>query len=339
MEKSRLAARILAAVTGLALLGGVPAASAGDGYGAVMGSYVLPDSKRATDNGYGASLLGGVRLASGVNGELNLYGHQTSPDGGGEDVKSYGGTVDLRFDLCEGPVVPFVLAGLGGQQDKLAGLKDGMTAFDVGVGVLAGLFRGEVRAYSLTDVDSIPGHSHAVDFRLNLGLQFGGSGASAAPVVATAMAPAAAPAPIVDTDGDGVADSADKCPGTPRGTEVDRNGCANISKVVLKGVNFGTGSSTLLPAASETLRSVASAMKADPALKVEVGGYTDSVGDAAKNLALSERRAKAVKAFLVHEGIDGGRLATKGYGQASPADTNDTAAGRANNRRVAFKLL
>lgn len=147
------------------------------------------------------------------------------------------------------------------------------------------------------------------------------------------------PAGVRDADRDGVADEADKCPGTPRGTEVDRNGCANISKVVLKGVNFATGSAKLLPAASETLRSVASAMKVDTKIRVEVGGHTDSVGDEAKNQGLSERRAKSVKAFLVNEGVDASRLTTQGYGESKPSDTNDTAGGRANNRRVAFKVL
>jgi OOP family OmpA-OmpF porin len=142
-----------------------------------------------------------------------------------------------------------------------------------------------------------------------------------------------------DADHDGVADEDDRCPGTPRGVEVDKNGCANISKVVLKGVNFATGSAKLLPAASETLRTVASAMKADSKIRVEVSGHTDSVGEEAKNQGLSERRAKSVKDFLVSEGIDSGRLSTKGYGESKPVDTNDTAAGRANNRRVTFKVL
>lgn len=158
------------------------------------------------------------------------------------------------------------------------------------------------------------------------------------------MSAAVAPAParVVpvadDRDHDGVADAEDRCPGTPRGAEVDARGCVVIEKVVLKGVNFATGSATLKAAAGETLRSVAAAMKANPKLEVEVQGYTDSVGDEKKNQALSERRALSVKAFLVKEGVDAGRLATKGYGEENPADTNDTPEGRANNRRVAFKV-
>jgi outer membrane protein OmpA-like peptidoglycan-associated protein len=141
-----------------------------------------------------------------------------------------------------------------------------------------------------------------------------------------------------DSDRDGIADADDRCPATARGVEVDKHGCAVIEKVVLKGVNFNTGSAKLKPEASDTLKSVASAMKADMKIEVEIDGYTDSVGDEAKNQALSERRANSVKVFLVNEGIDDGRLSTKGYGESSPADTNDTPEGRANNRRVSFKV-
>ncbi|HUR40901.1 MAG TPA: OmpA family protein [Verrucomicrobiae bacterium] len=141
-----------------------------------------------------------------------------------------------------------------------------------------------------------------------------------------------------DSDGDGVVDADDRCPGTPRGAEAEENGCVRIEKVVLRGVNFATGSAKLLPAAHDTLRSVASAMKANPKVEVEVNGHTDSVGEEAKNQRLSERRAQSVKAFLISEGVEENRLSTEGYGEGQPADTNDTPEGRANNRRVAFKV-
>lgn len=155
---------------------------------------------------------------------------------------------------------------------------------------------------------------------------------------APAAAPAVAAAPPADTDGDGVADAADKCAGTPKALAVDAAGCVEIGKIVLRGVSFELGSARLLPSASETLRTVAAAMKANAAVSVEIGGYTDSLGPAAKNQRLSERRAQSVKAFLVGEGVAAERLTTKGYGESDPVDTNDTPEGRANNRRVAFKV-
>lgn len=151
--------------------------------------------------------------------------------------------------------------------------------------------------------------------------------------------PEPSPAPAdTDEDDDGVENDDDECPGTPKGSEVDRKGCVKIEKVVLKGVNFATGSATLKPEAGATLRAVASAMKADDDLEVEVQGHTDSVGAEDKNQKLSEKRADAVKKFLVKEGIEDGRLTTRGFGETDPTDSNDTAAGRANNRRVVFKI-
>ena len=149
---------------------------------------------------------------------------------------------------------------------------------------------------------------------------------------------AMAAAPVADTDGDGVNDAADKCGGTPAGLDVDAKGCVLIEKVVLKGVNFAMGSAQLLPEASTTLRTIALAMKASPTVEVEVGGHTDSVGPADKNQRLSERRAKSVKDFLVGEGVEAARLSVKGYGESAPADSNQTTAGQANNRRVAFRI-
>ena len=144
--------------------------------------------------------------------------------------------------------------------------------------------------------------------------------------------------PAQDADGDGVADAADQCPGTPVGLAVDAGGCVQIEKVVLKGVNFTAGSAKLLPAASKTLKTVASAMKASPKVEVEIGGHTDWVGPQSRNQRLSERRARSVKVFLVGEGVEDARLSTKGYGEAEPVDSNEKPEGRANNRRVAFKL-
>lgn len=152
------------------------------------------------------------------------------------------------------------------------------------------------------------------------------------------VVPTAMVSPDRDSDRDGVENEDDRCPGTPRGVQVDDKGCAEIGTVVLKGVNFATGSATLRPAAYDTLRTVSTAMKADEDLEVEINGYTDSVGDAAKNQSLSERRAESVKAFLVQEGVAAGRLTTRGHGEADPVDSNDTAEGRSNNRRVSFRV-
>lgn len=174
---------------------------------------------------------------------------------------------------------------------------------------------------------------------LGLHYLFGGSAKSGQ----TAMAPAAEPTPKPaatgdDSDGDGVRNTSDACPGTPAGTDVDVRGCVELSKFVLKGLSFATASANLVAGASPALRSAVATLKAHPAVTVEIQGHTDSQGEAARNMTLSERRAQAVKAFLVKEGINADRIMVKGFGETKPVDSNATAEGRANNRRVTFRV-
>jgi outer membrane protein OmpA-like peptidoglycan-associated protein len=77
-------------------------------------------------------------------------------------------------------------------------------------------------------------------------------------------------------------------------------------------------------------------MKDNPDIKFEIGGYTDSDGDDAYNMTLSQQRADAVKTQLTSMGIDASRLTTKGYGETKPISDNKTPEGKANNRRVEF---
>ncbi|MGQ0586663.1 MAG: OmpA family protein [Gammaproteobacteria bacterium] len=159
---------------------------------------------------------------------------------------------------------------------------------------------------------------------------------TAAPVIPPPPPPKVEPK---DSDGDGVDDTIDQCPGNFRATAVDARGCVLLDQLVLTGTNFEMGSATLKAEAAPTLRLVVQAMLANPGLQVEVGGHTDSVGPDALNQRLSLRRANSVKDFLVGEGIDAARLAAVGYGEAAPAESNETAEGRAANRRVAFKAI
>ena len=109
-------------------------------------------------------------------------------------------------------------------------------------------------------------------------------------------------------------------------------------KIVLRGVNFEFNKATISPDAASVLREAASLLKEDTNVKVSVEGHTDSVGSDAYNLGLSNRRAVAVKDFLVNEGVADGRLTTRGLGEAQPVASNDTADGRAQNRRVELKV-
>lgn len=97
-------------------------------------------------------------------------------------------------------------------------------------------------------------------------------------------------------------------------------------------VNFAFARPDLLPVARGMLEDFANTMEQGTAY--EIGGHTDSVGDAAYNQWLSEQRANMVKRYLVNLGVDAAQLNVVGYGETQPTDTNRTRAGRQRNRRV-----
>jgi len=80
-------------------------------------------------------------------------------------------------------------------------------------------------------------------------------------------------------------------------------------------------------------------MKRITSIKLRIDGHTDSVGSAASNKTLSQRRADSAKKYLTDKGVDGSRMTTNGYGEENPVDTNETKAGRAKNRRVEFTVI
>jgi outer membrane protein OmpA-like peptidoglycan-associated protein len=107
-------------------------------------------------------------------------------------------------------------------------------------------------------------------------------------------------------------------------------------KIVTHGILFDVNKSVVKPESMGTIGQIVKMMKDNPGVKLEIGGHTDSDGDAAKNLTLSQARADAVKKVIVDQGIDAARLTTKGYGSTKPVDVNTTSEGKANNRRVEF---
>ena len=109
-------------------------------------------------------------------------------------------------------------------------------------------------------------------------------------------------------------------------------------RIVLRGVNFDFDKADIRPDAAVILDEAASQLSAAPGRSVRVEGHTDSVGTDAYNQDLSERRAASVKDYLVGKGIDASRLTTAGFGESNPIASNDTADGRALNRRVELNL-
>ena len=103
-------------------------------------------------------------------------------------------------------------------------------------------------------------------------------------------------------------------------------------------LRFDTGKATLQPASGEQLNNVAAILKAYPAVKIRLGGYTDNTGDAGANQQLSEARAQNVMAQLTERGIDPTRLSATGYGEENPVADNSTEEGRQKNRRVSIRV-
>ncbi|PWB72770.1 outer membrane beta-barrel domain-containing protein [candidate division GN15 bacterium] len=148
----------------------------------------------------------------------------------------------------------------------------------------------------------------------------------------------------LDSDGDGVPDYLDKCPGTPKGVKVDADGCPLVKKITEKiTLNIKYATNSYEPDAKSKLQldSIAERIIAYPETKIEIRGYTDNRGTAAKNMTLSENRANGVMSYLVSKGVPAVQLTAQGYGMDPKyyvAD-NATEAGRAKNRRVEIESV
>jgi OOP family OmpA-OmpF porin len=110
-------------------------------------------------------------------------------------------------------------------------------------------------------------------------------------------------------------------------------------KWVLVGVNFDYNSTKLSSEAYPVLFHAVQVLLQNPDMRVEIQGHTDNIGSDKANMKLSEKRAQTVKNYLVARGVDGTRLKVVGLGESQPIADNKTAAGRAMNRRIEFKVL
>jgi OOP family OmpA-OmpF porin len=141
----------------------------------------------------------------------------------------------------------------------------------------------------------------------------------------------------LDDDGDGIVNSKDKCPGTAKGDPVDNYGCTLAAEYELHGVNFEFDSAKLTASSTASLNDAVKILKRHKDLHVEVAGHTDSVGNDDYNMGLSKRRAQAVADYLIANGVNAANIFVKGYGETDPIASNDTEAGRADNRRVELR--
>jgi outer membrane protein OmpA-like peptidoglycan-associated protein len=150
--------------------------------------------------------------------------------------------------------------------------------------------------------------------------------------------------PDVDNDKDGLPDLKDRCANE---AEVfnnidDADGCPDTVKKepdmpkvqVIHGIAFKSGKTEMSFESYQYLEPIIKQLKQYPDVEVEVRGHTDSAGDYGKNMMLSQRRADAVRQYLISQGISGDRIKATGFGSSSPVADNRSAAGRAQNRRI-----
>jgi outer membrane protein OmpA-like peptidoglycan-associated protein len=158
--------------------------------------------------------------------------------------------------------------------------------------------------------------------------------------------------PDPDNDGDGVLDTKDKCPNEPETINGyrDDDGCPDKGKaqviieknkiVITKKVYFDTNKATIKRVSNNILNQIVLTLRANPQIKgVRIEGHTDSRGNAQRNKTLSQKRAEAVRDFLIKRGIEATRLFAVGFGPDKPIADNRTAKGREENRRVEFIIL
>ena len=285
-----------------------------------------------------------------IDGEINYQ----NPNFNDTELlfSQYGASIDARYHwVKEGRAWwPYVRMGLGAQRaeeefdafpnpSSPGQREDTFLTAQLGVGLQADYdryaIRGEVGTrYAFDDTSVIaPG-----------GDSFGDLLASVTVLVKLGdLATVVTPDPVqpqktcadLDDDGDGVNNCDDKCPNSVAGQAIGPDGCPVNLTIDLKGVNFDFDKDTLRPDAEAILAEAVSILQKYPQLKVEVAGHTDAVGTDQYNQGLSERRAATVYNYLTNAGIDASRLVgPNGFGESRPIDTNDTAEGRAKNRRT-----
>ncbi|MDO6422161.1 OmpA family protein [Saccharophagus degradans] len=365
-NKLKLASSIAVLVSSLSA--GVSFADEGDKSIFVTTGKYFYDNDLSIDDATPLTLGAGYEFSDKWGGELSYTYLNSEVENSNVDVTTKHLLLDGLYYLgdAKGDWKPYLVSGIGGRNVDVDGFGDSSSTFvNAGVGIkglLAENFqvRGDVRA--LHDLDD---SFNDVGVNIGLAYVFGGKAKASKPTVKPA---AITPAKPMDSDNDGVANTLDACPATPANVTVDAKGCALDSdndgvadyqdscantaathKVDAKGcslsltetvainlsIQFDNNSAVVKESYYAEVKRVADFMNQYANTQVSVEGYTDDRGSAAYNKQLSQKRADAVKATLVSQfNIDAARVTATGFGEINPIDTNDTAAGRAANRRV-----
>jgi OOP family OmpA-OmpF porin len=312
-----------------------------------IGGISVDDDRLLQDKDWLYGLAIGKAVNNGLNIEMNFNGSQIGGGPGRGDLSLYAGSLDLLGVMNRGGAVqPFLSAGLGVVENERSpgrNASDLMAQFGVGMFIKLGdnfALRPELKIRG-EDAGSPDDYG---DYLGLLGFQFSFGAPPAKPVETPPPPPPPAPEPPPappppppppgDADKDGVLDNVDKCPDTPPGVAVDAFGCTRKGSITLEGVTFEVNSARLTPDSQTVLNGVAADLKKYPRLKIELQGHTDSSGSDQYNLKLSQQRADSVRIYLMDQGVPGGQLTARGYGETQPIEDNKTEAGRSLNRRV-----
>ncbi|MDF1764379.1 MAG: OmpA family protein [Oleibacter sp.] len=285
----------------------------------------------------------GAMLSESWSAEFSVAQPAPFNDDEDADIEEY--RLDALYFIGSAALKPYLTAGIGYQNFEYLGFEEDGFLADLGLGLQADfsdrLFaRAEVRLDDMTE-----NRLEQTMYGIELGFRFGEVAAAPvvmpkpAPAPAPVVAPKPAPKPVVlDTDKDGVIDSADKCANTPAAASVDADGCPEFSGS-LSGVQFESGSARLTDGSRAVLDAAATTLKLYPELDIQIQAYTDNTGSDSFNLLLSEKRAQSVRSYLLGKGVAADKLTAKGFGEANPIASNDTVAGRAENRRVELVVM
>ena len=305
------------------------------------------------DSGIGFQLFGGYRLSDDLSAELQYaqLGEATLKDSTTDEEAGFGYSV-LGAMLHWYPwqiswngkdsVNAYLEAGLVNLTN------DSDVDFDQEASMSLGLGLGVEYSFQNSWAARLSAQSYTRDahfLAVSVTKRFGA--AKPVPVKRPVVKPEPVPEPepvvepviiMADSDDDGIVDDIDDCPGTPQGMSVNHRGCS-VLDARLEGVYFASGSAELTRGSEQILNQLTDTLLEHPRTRVEIGAYTDSMGAAANNLRLSERRATAVMQYLIDMGINPARLEARGYGENDPIASNDTPQGRAQNRRVEIRII
>jgi OOP family OmpA-OmpF porin len=329
-------------------------------------------------NTYTAGLRAGYNFTDrwGVEGFFNYVPTEVK-DAVDADVKLYGYGIEGIYHLTpEGHFVPFLAIGIGGIRYSLPADGPEMNKFAVDYGAGLKYFLTDDIALRADVRHILPFNDRYNDLLVTFGVTYflGGKKKEVAtaryeepaspkeivvpPKVEEPPTPIASAAPVevpMDSDKDGVPDNIDKCPHTPAGANVDKDGCTPVVeqkqniKVVVQGpqkekisialnVKFNTAKSFIKKKYRKEIKKVADFMKAYPETHVVIEGHTDNVDifhKPERNVRLSNARADRVRQYLIEKfGIDASRITAVGYGLTRPIASNDTKKGRKKNRRA-----